>query len=67
MVLKYEDLLFFSATTPLTKAELLYGLETTLALNGFEIVPVDDTSIGVRQLDARRNLEKDPSAVSKQP
>src|SRR6266404_5443666 len=44
--------ILFKATTSLTKAELLYAIETTLALNGFAIARVDDKSIR-----AERNME----------
>jgi hypothetical protein len=35
----------FEARTPLTKAELLYAIDSTLALNNLAIVPVDDKTI----------------------
>jgi hypothetical protein len=35
----------FNAQTPLTKQELLYGLETTLALSRLAIIEVDDKTI----------------------
>jgi hypothetical protein len=37
--------LIFKAQTHLTKPELLYALETTLALNGLAIIEVDDKTI----------------------
>ena len=38
--------LIFKAQTRLTKPELLYALETTLALNGLAIIEIDDKTIG---------------------
>jgi hypothetical protein len=37
--------IWFHVSTPLSKSELLYAIETTFALNGFRIIPVDDHSI----------------------
>jgi hypothetical protein len=37
--------LWFQIQTPLSKSELLYAIETTLTLNNFLIVPVDDQGI----------------------
>jgi hypothetical protein len=47
--------LIFRAQTPLTKPELLYALETTLALNGLAIIEVDDKTI---RAGYRPDLEK---------
>ena len=46
--------ILFKATTPLTKAELLYALDTTLALNGLTIAHVGDKSIQAAHLAERR-------------
>ncbi len=40
-----RQFLLFRAQTRLTKPELLYALETTLALNGLAIIEVDDKTI----------------------
>ena len=37
--------IWFHVETPLTKRELLYAIETTLALDSLMIVPVDDQHI----------------------
>jgi hypothetical protein len=37
--------LFFEVAGPLTKAELIYAIESTLKLNNIGIVPVDKTTI----------------------
>src|SRR6266853_1388831 len=42
--------ILFKATTSLTKAELLYAIETTLALNGFAIARVYDKSIRAERI-----------------
>jgi hypothetical protein len=43
---KYERAsIWFHISTPLSKSELLYAIESTFALNGFAIIPVDDHSI----------------------
>ncbi len=44
-----KQMVLFKVTTPLTKAELLYAIETTLALNGLVIARVDDKSIRVER------------------
>jgi hypothetical protein len=48
----------FSAQTPLTKRELLYAIETTLALNGVSIVEVDDKTIKAAHIPQRDRAEK---------
>jgi hypothetical protein len=42
----------FEVRTPMTKAELLYGIETLLALNGLVIVPGEDNSFRVERAPA---------------
>jgi hypothetical protein len=43
---KYERAsIWFHISTPLSKGELLYAIESTFVLNGFTIIPVDDHSI----------------------
>ena len=49
------NLFLFKAQTRLTKPELLYALETTLALNGLAIIEVDDKTIRAGYM---RELEK---------
>jgi hypothetical protein len=50
---KYERAsIWFHISTPLSKSELLYAIETTLALNGFAIIPVDDHSIRLDRLSS---------------
>jgi len=53
--------------TLMTKAELLYAIETTLALNNLAIVPVDGKSIWAGYISERRKLEKDSPATAKLP
>jgi len=54
---KYEGArIWFHISTPLSKSELLYAIETTFALDGFAIIPVDDHSIRLgRPAQAPRN------------
>jgi hypothetical protein len=40
----------FSVETPLTREELLYGMDTALALNHFAIIPIDENQIRLGQL-----------------
>jgi hypothetical protein len=44
--------IWFHISTPLSKSELLYAIETTFALNGFTIIPVDDHSIRLGRLSS---------------
>jgi hypothetical protein len=44
--------IWFYVSTPLSKRELLYPIETTFALNGFAIIPVDDHSIRLDRLSS---------------
>jgi hypothetical protein len=37
--------IWFHVETPLTKAELLYAIETTFTLNNLAIIPVDEGKI----------------------
>ncbi len=48
--------------TPLAKAELLYAIETTLALNNLEIVHVDKNSICAGHISETHRLETNSSA-----
>jgi len=57
----------FEIKTPLTDAEVLYAVETTLALNNLAIIPVDDGSIRAGHISERRKLMKDPSEGSRKP
>jgi hypothetical protein len=50
----------FKAQTPLTKPELLYALETTLALNGVAIVEVDEKTIQAAYLHELKRADKKP-------
>jgi len=45
-----QQLISFEVKTPLTKAELLYAIEATLALQGVRIEPVDAKSIRAERL-----------------
>jgi hypothetical protein len=50
---KYERAsIWFHITTPLSKSDLLYAIETTFALDGFAIIPVDDHSMRLGRLDS---------------
>jgi hypothetical protein len=44
--------IWFYISTPLSKSDLLYAIETTFALNGFAIIPVDDHSIRLDRLSS---------------
>ena len=57
----------FEIKTPLTDAEVLYAVETTLALNNLAIIPVEDGSIRAGHISERRKLMKDPSEGSRKP
>jgi hypothetical protein len=57
----------FEIKTPLTDAEVLYAIETTLALNNVAIIPVDDGSIRAGHISERNKLIKDPSEGSRKP
>ena len=57
----------FEIQTPLTDTEVLYAIETTLALNNLAIIPVDDGSIRAGDVSERRKLMKDPSEGSRKP
>jgi hypothetical protein len=48
----------FRAQTPLTRAEVLYALETTLALNGLAIIEVDDKTIRAGNINERSQASK---------
>ena len=51
--------LWFHVETPLTKAELLYAIETTFALNNLAIIPVDDHKIRLGHIsEALRSAAK---------
>jgi hypothetical protein len=54
----------FEAHTPLTKPELLYAIQTTLALDGLVIVPVDDKTIRAGHISELRKLEKTSPATN---
>jgi hypothetical protein len=51
-------LAIFKAQTPLTKAEMLYALDTTLALNGVAIIEVDDKTIRAGYMNERTEAAK---------
>jgi len=44
----------FALRTPVTKAELLYAIETTFELNNLALVPVGDKAIRVGQISERK-------------
>jgi hypothetical protein len=44
--------IWFYISTPLSKSDLLYAIETTFALNGFAIIPVDDQGIRLDRLSS---------------
>jgi hypothetical protein len=48
----------FRAQTPLTKTEVLYAIETTLALNGVAIINEDDKTIRAEYVDERAEAAK---------
>jgi hypothetical protein len=48
----------FKAQTELTKSELLYGLETALALHGLTIIEVDDKTIQAGYIRERKKAGK---------
>jgi hypothetical protein len=52
--------LVFKAQTRLTKPELLYALETTLALNGLAIVELDDKTVRAGYLHELKKADKKP-------
>jgi hypothetical protein len=47
--------IIFEVKTPLTKAEVLYAIEATLALEGLAIIPVDDKTVRVGKLSELPN------------
>jgi len=57
----------FEIKTPLTDTEVLYAVETTLALGNLAIIPVDDGSIRAGHISEQRKLIKDPSEGSRKP
>ena len=50
----------FAVQTPLTKAELLYAIDSTLALNNLAIVPVDDHTFRLGKLSELHPPAKQP-------
>jgi hypothetical protein len=58
--------IWFHVTTPLSKSEMIYAIETTFALSGLAIIPVDDHSVrlGLRQPASGNNP---PRVVGKLP
>jgi hypothetical protein len=46
----YGATIWFHVETPLTRSELRYAIETTFALHGFAIIPVDDRRIRLGRL-----------------
>lgn len=50
--------ILFKAQTELTKSEVLYGLETALALHGLTIIEVDDKTIQAGYVRERKKTEK---------
>ena len=56
--------IWFHVETPLTKAELLYAIETTFALHNLAIIPVDDRSIRLGSVtEVRRSPGKQTDNV----
>jgi hypothetical protein len=53
-----RQFILFKAQTRLTKPELLYALETTLALNGLAIIEVDEKTIQVGYVHERKRAER---------
>lgn len=47
-----QNPIFFEIRTPLTKAELVYAIEATLALDGLKIVPADNKAIRIEHIAA---------------
>ena len=47
----YGATIWFHVETPLTKSELLYAIETTFALHGLAIIPVDDRRVQLGRLE----------------
>jgi hypothetical protein len=50
--------IIFRVQTPLTKAELLYALDTILALNGLAIIEVDEKTIRAGYINELKKTEK---------
>jgi len=48
--------IWFHVETPLTKAELLYAIETTFALSNLAIIPVDDHKIRLDYISEAKKL-----------
>lgn len=46
----YGVTIWFHVETPLTRSELRYAIETTFALHGFAIIPVDDRRVRLGRL-----------------
>ena len=61
------NLVPFALATPLTKEEVLYAIETTLALNGLAIMPADSKSIRAGRLSERRQTQLNSPADSPWP
>jgi hypothetical protein len=53
---------WFEVTSPLTKEELLYAIETSLKLEGLAISKLGADSVGVISLGEQRRLEKENPA-----
>jgi hypothetical protein len=53
----------FEIKTPVTKAELLYAIETTLAQSGLAIVRTNENSVQVMPIQEVRNISADTSAL----
>ena len=53
-----RQLVRFEVTTPLTKEEVLYAIETTLKLDGLAITKVDGEKISVIPLAEKKHSEQ---------
>ena len=64
----YGATIWFHVETPLTQSELRYAIETTFALHGFAIIPVDDRRIRLGRMQevlkhVGNHLEYPPAAA----
>ena len=54
---QFAPTIVLAIQTPLTKAEMLYAIETTLALNNLAIVPVGDDSVRLGHISETRKVK----------
>jgi hypothetical protein len=56
--------IWFHVSTPLSKSELIYAIETTFALNGYAVIPVDDRTIRLGRSSevTRKSAHPSPAA-----